>query len=345
MEFVQVSVDLLVSGGTSPFSYSWSNGANTEDISSLCFGTYSVTVTDDNSCTATYTAVVGGSSAIVMTPVITDVSCNGGNDGAVQLTGSGGSPPYSFNWSTGATTQNISGLAAGTYSVTVSDENQCSETISATVGEPNAIGLSAVVSDVLCTGGNDGDIDLTVTGGTSPYTYQWSTGGTGQDLTGQPAGNYSVTVTDDNGCTGTGSYTIAEPAAIVLSATVFDAGCAGACTGSIDLLVSGGTSPFTYAWSDGSNTEDLANLCPGSYTVTVTDANQCTEVYSAIINGSTAIIISSVVTDVSCPGGGDGAIDITVTGGISPFTYSWSNGANTGRSKRLGCWNLHCKRF
>ena len=143
------------------------------------------------------------------------------------------------------TPEDLSGLAAGTYTVSVFDENQCTESLTVTVNEPAALVATSSVTDVSCSGGADGVIDLSVTGGTTPYTYAWSTGATTQDLNGLAGGTYGVTVTDANGCTtGIAGIVVVENPALQVAGTVFDAGCGGACTGSADVGVSGGTAPY-----------------------------------------------------------------------------------------------------
>src|SRR4029453_13308879 len=149
-----------------------------------------------------------------------------------------------------------------------------------------------------------GSIDLTVTGGTAPFTYAWSNGATTQDLTAIPAGTYNVTVTDAGGCTQTlNGIVVTEPAAIVLTETHVNANCNGASTGSIDLTVTGGTSPFTYAWSNGATTQDLTAIPAGTYDVTVTDAGGCTQTLNNITIAEPApIVLAETHVNANCNG-------------------------------------------
>ncbi len=229
-----------------------------------------------------------------------NVLCNGASTGSIDLTVTGGTSPYTYAWSNSATTQDISGLVAGTYTVTVTDANSCTKTLSATITQPSALALSSTQVNVLCNGNATGSIDLTVSGGTSPYTYAWSNSATTQDISGLAAGTYTVTVTDANACTKTLSATITQPSALTLSKTQVNVLCNGNATGSIDLTVSGGTSPYTYAWSNSATTQDISGLVAGTYTVTVTDANSCTKTISATITQPAALTASATTTNSTC---------------------------------------------
>ncbi|HXH19993.1 MAG TPA: SprB repeat-containing protein, partial [Chitinophagales bacterium] len=323
------SIDLSPAGGTTPYSYNWSNGATTQDISGLSAGTYTVTIMDANSCTITLSRTITQPAALTASATKVDVSCNGGSNGSIDLTPAGGTTPYSYSWSDGATTQDLSGLSAGTYTVTVTDNRGCTVTSSTTITEPAALTASNTKVDVSCNGGSNGSIDLTVAGGTAPYTYAWSNGAATQDISGLSAGTYTVTITDNKGCIITSSATITQPAALGTSLTQVNVSCNGGSNGSIDLTVVGGTSPYAYAWSTGSTAQDLSGLSAGTYTVTVTDAQGCTITNDATITQPATLTASTTKTDVSCNGGNNGSIDLTVTGGTTPHSYSWSNGFTT----------------
>ena len=188
------AIDVTVSGGTGPYTYAWADGPTTEDRSGLAAGTYTVTVTDADGCTNTASFTVNNAdSAITISTSVTNVTCNGGSDGAINITVSGGTGPYTYAWSDGPTTEDRSGLVAGTYTVVVTDSTGDVNSATITVTEPDAISVVAQVSGA--------DIVLTVTGGTTPYTYLWSTGETTKDITVTTEGDYSVTVADANGCT------------------------------------------------------------------------------------------------------------------------------------------------
>ena len=327
------SADLTVTGGTAPYTFLWSNGAVTEDISNVPAGVYSVTITDGNSCTTTATATVLQPAAPMEgTVTVTNVDCYGYSTGAIALTVTGGTAPYSYLWNNGATTKDIIDVAAGDYSVTITDANSCIITVTASVTQPLApLDASITATDVACFGEATGALVLTVTGGTEPYSYLWSNGATTKDLINVPAGVYNVTVTDANMCTTTASATVNEPDQPLNGITaVTHVACYGDASGSVDLTVSGGTPPYTFLWSNGAMTEDLVNVAAGVYTVTVTDANLCTTIVSGTVNQPDAPLTGNIVaTDVACFGDATGGLNLTVTGGTGPYTYLWSNGTAT----------------
>ncbi|WP_173021577.1 SdrD B-like domain-containing protein [Lewinella sp. W8] len=322
-------ITVLASGGTPVYTYAWNTGATTRTITDLTAGTYVVTVTDANDCEIVASFTVNEPTAIMVSGTVTDNDCFGEDEGAIDLTVAGGTGGYAFQWSNGATTEDITGLTAGTYDVTVTDVNDCEATASFTVEEADEIDLSVVPTNVLCFGGNDGSIDLTVMGGLAPYTYLWTTGATTEDLSGLTAGTYTVVVTDAGACQASISVSIQQPSALEASAALTNVACPGDATGSINLTVSGGTPAYTFAWSNGATTEDIGNLMAGTYGVTITDANNCTLEQSYTLTANDEIMISGVVTDADCNGEASGSIDLTVSGGSGTFAFLWSNGATT----------------
>ena len=324
------SINLTVSGGNTPYSYSWSNGATTEDISGLSAATYTVTVTTADGCTATTSVALTQPVVLATSETHTNVLCNGASTGAINLTVTGGTSPYTYSWSNGATSEDLSAIPAGTYTVTVTDANLCTATRSVTITQPAVLSLSETHVNVLCNGASTGSIDLSVTGGTSPYSYAWSNGRTTQDITGLAAGTYTVTATAQGGCTATLSVTITQPAvAIAIAETHTNVSCNGGNNGSIDITASGGTAPYTYAWSGGATSEDRSGLSAGTYTVTVKDANNCTLAKSITVTEPTAITLTESHVNVACNGASTGSINLTVSGGTSPYQYLWSNNATS----------------
>ncbi|KPK79876.1 MAG: hypothetical protein AMS27_17585, partial [Bacteroides sp. SM23_62_1] len=304
----------------------WSHGPTTEDVSGLAAGSYTVTVTDANTCMQDSTFNITEPGVIIINKVITHVSIPGGSDGAIDITPGGGTPGYSYSWSHGPTTQDVSGLPTGTYTVTVTDALACTLDSTFSVSEPTGMVINRNITNVRCYSQNNGSIDITVTGGTPGYTYSWNHGATTEDVSGLQSGNFTVTVTDDLGITVDSTFYVAEPPALVINKIIADAGCYNGGEGSIDISISGGTPGYTCSWNHGPIEEDVYGLTAGSYVVTVTDANGCSQDSTFIINEPPAIQINRVVTNVTCPGGNDGAIDISTSGGMPGYSYSWSHG-------------------
>lgn len=258
----------------------------------------------------------------------TDVTCHGSSNGAIDITVSGANGSVSYLWSDGSTSEDRTGLAPGNYNVTVTDSKNCKATASFTVSEPDALGVTAVTADITTVGGNDGSIDLTVTGGTKPYSYSWSDGYTGEDRTGLTAGDYSVVITDANGCSTKASYTLKGPdCQVAVKGITTDVKCYGDSNGSIDITVSGAIGDVTYLWNDGYTGEDRSNLAAGNYSVTVKDAAGCSASASFTVSQpSKPLKIRSQVTGVSGPKKCDGTAQVKAVGGTAPYTYQWHDG-------------------
>jgi gliding motility-associated-like protein len=410
------NIDLTPSGGVPPYAYLWSNGSTTQDISNLTAGTYSVTITDSNGCTANYSASITQPVSPVGGAVIslTNVSCRGGDDGMVTVTGTGGTLPYEYSMDGGAWQSSgaFTGLDAGNHTVTVRDGNQCTFNLAVSITEPDAsldgnilsqidvscfgensgsvtiagaggtspynysidggafqssgvfgslnagthtitirdfrlclydlvvtinqpaqpLSVLITKTDVICRGGSTGSATVTAAGGTSPYSYSWNTAPvqTGSTATGLKAGAYIVTVVDDNGCRVSSNITILEPAtSLTLTSDVTDADCFGNATGAIDLTVSNGIEPITYVWNTGATDQDLAGIAAGTYSVLVTDSNGCSNSLSATVDQPALLAASIQVTNVGCLGGNNGSANLTVAGGTSPYSFLWNGGQTT----------------
>jgi hypothetical protein len=267
-----------------PYTYEWSNGTTDNNLCCAVAGCYTVTVTDANSCETTGSWCINEPDALSLTGVPTPVLCNGDANGSINITVTGGTPDYRYTWSNSTTDEDLVGVSAGIYAVTVEDANGCLIYGSWEVTTPDVLSVTDDLVNVSCNGGENGSIDVTVSGGTMPYAYAWSNLATTQDISDLSAGVYTITVTDANSCEVTGSWEITEPSALSIEAAVTSVTCYTGITGAIDLTVSGGVTAYGYAWSNGATTQDLTGLGAGIYAVTVTDANSC------IIMGSWEVI-------------------------------------------------------
>ncbi len=323
------SASLNVSGGTAGYTYVWSNGQNGASATGLAAGNYSATVTDANGCSATATfSIVQPQVLAAGTLTINNVSCNGGNNGFVIAAVSGGTGAYTYSWSSGQNSQSASNLVAGTYTVTVTDANGCSATASIVVTQPTLISLYYTQYNVLCNGGANGSVTVSPSGGNGNYTYSWSNGGNNSSANGLAAGNYTLSVTDSKGCKATQLINITQPAPLAAAITQNNVLCNGASTGSASANPSGGTSPFTYSWSNGAITQQAANMAAGSYTVKITDANGCFVTAAVSITQPVAMSVVASKPAPSCFGQ-NVTIGAVPSGGTGNYTYSWSPGAFT----------------
>ncbi|MBS1613682.1 MAG: choice-of-anchor L domain-containing protein, partial [Bacteroidetes bacterium] len=248
------TINTTLSGAKLPATYLWNDGNTQANRTGLAAGSYQLTITDGNGCTATTTATVGSNVPTVNVSLATNnVSCFGGNNGSINTTVTGGTSAYSYAWNGGATSANRTGLAAGNYTLTVTDANACSATATAVIAQPAAaLAVSLATNNVSCFGGNNGSISTTVTGGTSAYGYAWNGGASTANRTGLAAGIYTLTVTDANLCSATASATITQPeAALAVATSTNNVSCFGGSNGSINTTVTGGTATYSYAWNGG----------------------------------------------------------------------------------------------
>jgi len=366
------ALDITPSGLPTPYSYTWeaSNGGvvptgqqNNEDINGLIRGTYRVTLVDGNGCVFTRSFDIVEKSQLSLNSVISDyngfgVSSFGGNDGNIDLTPSGGTGVYTYTWvadqggviPTGqAANEDLTGLAVGRYTVTISDGNGCPlGPQSWVITEPSELLISEEVSsrqDVLCFGDATGVLKVNIDqGSVTPYDYILVNTDTGQivsqadnqnvlsyTFTGLLAGNYRAEVLDANGLTKALSpIRISQPLDIVVSYTSSNISCFNANDGSIALKVTGGVSPYTYVWNDLATGANRINIGPGNYEVTITDGQGCKKTQEIEIIDAPLFEINPVVTNVSCFGLNDGTINLNLSGGQSPVVVTWSDGSTDG---------------
>lgn len=332
------AISLTVSGGTPNYSFAWPPSTPpVEDPINLCSGTYIVTVTDANQCTATETATVGSATVLNLTLAATNPKCSNSTDGSIQATASGGSGGFTFKWTVAGTTSSITNLGGGMYSCTATDANGCSKTATVTLTPPPALLVDSIsiISGIKCFGDGNGALKANIKGGTGATTYVWNDplAQTGQTASNLLAGSYKVTVTDANGCTATNMKVLSQPNLLASTATAVAVKCFGETSGSATAVPTGGSSPFTYKWSDplGQTGVTATNLGVGSFSVTVIDKNGCTATASATVTGPTSAVDATATQTIkSCFGENKSEATATATGGNgAPFTFKWSNNATT----------------
>ena len=319
---------ITVSGGTSPYTFLWSDGQTGSSATNLAAGSYSCQITDINGCVSTNNVTI--SQPVVISSIITstDVLCYGDATGSATVTVSGGVSPYNYLWSNGQTGVSATNLLAGTYTCDITDVNGCVFTDNVTITEPSSA-LSSNISpiNVLCYGDASGSATVSAGGGTSPYTYFWSNGQIGVIATNLLAGTYTYDITDVNGCVFTDNVTITEPSsALSSSVSPVNVQCYGDASGSASLIATGGTSPYTYLWSNGQTGASATNLLAGIYTYQIADFNGCTFTNNITITEPSSALSSSVSpVNVQCYGDASGSASLIATGGTSPYTYLWDD--------------------
>lgn len=332
------SVTVSASGGTGALQYSI-NGTTFQSgtsFSGLNASTYAITVRDINLCTTTQNATVTQPLALLATGNASLVTCSGGNDGTVTITGTNGTAPYTYSFNGGAygVSNNFTSLSANSYAISVKDSKGCIGNSNVTVtSNPVITGPIMISTPINCNGGNNGVLNLTPGGGVGPYTFNWSNGSTAEDLTNVIAGSYTVTITDSKSCSKAFSQTLTQPSPISIAYTTsdyngFNIRCFGNTNGVINLTASGGNGGYAYNWSNGSTTEDLSSLAAGTYTVNVLDSKSCSATQSVTLSQPTQLTSNQTLQNVLCFGGATGGITFVASGGAGSYEYSINNGTN-----------------
>lgn len=326
------TITLNVSGGTGPnYTYAWSPNVATGNIASMLkAGSYTITVTDQATCTSTITVnITEPSQALTLNVAPTNITCFGQNNGSITLNVTGGTPGYTYGWSPNVSSgSSATGLSAGSYTITITDTKGCSVVPSITISEPSQpLTLATAQTNLTCYQSANGVASVSVSGGTFPYTYAWSPNvSTTNSASGLAAGSYTVTVTDNNGCTNSSNFNLAEPAELTASETHVDVLCNGDATGSITITANGGTPGYTYTWNPNiASTNAATGLTAGTYAVTVSDANGCSVLSGATITEPGALSITLSATAANCYGESTGTITAQASGGVSPYGFSASN--------------------
>lgn len=324
-----------VSGGQGPYTYSWSNGLGTNDSVQTVAGTYNVTVIDANGCQGLGTAVIAAPQPVSITGTSANPTCFGGSNGSINITVTGDAP-FTYQWSNGATTEDLTGLGApSSLTVIVTAANGCLGSASYSLVNPTPLNVSVNNDTTSCFGTATGSLTAMATGGTGSYSFAWSpSGGNASIANGLTAGVYTATVTDANGCTASDQGQVFNAPALQASSVVTNVQCAGSNTGAIDLTVTGGTPIYQYFWTGPNGftqiSGDIWNLAAGNYTVTITDVNSCTTTHTTIVGGSNlpTMYVNLTATNI-CGSGNTGSITAAISGGTAPYNYLWSNNATS----------------
>jgi gliding motility-associated-like protein len=333
------NINLTVTGSAMDYGYpqdsclfEWSNSQNSRNIDRLRAGNYSVIITDHYGCRTTVSQTLNQPEVLSLSTIPIAISCNGLPDGGIDATISGGTPGYHINWSNGAITEDISGLAIGTYTINVTDTNACAASMYVTVSEPQP--LIAVIDTasnyngfaISCIGASDGILSVNTTGGRMPYTYKWNTNDATQIIRNLVAGSYSVIVTDAANCVTTDSFELHQPDSLLVQELINNPLCAGENSGSISVKISGGTGSYIFQWSSGSTNSIASDLSEGDYQLLVKDNNNCTVTRSYTLTEPPAIVITDSTQQPWCAEIQDGKIFITIQGGTGTYTYLWDDG-------------------
>ncbi|MDB5284002.1 MAG: hypothetical protein JWO06_3077, partial [Bacteroidota bacterium] len=332
-----------VAGGTPNYIYSLNGGTPQASpvFNNILGGLEIVVVIDAHQCIDTiHVDVPQPPQTTFLDTTVTDVACFGQSNGAIDLivTGTGG--PWTYTWSSGPHTQDLSGIPTGTYTVTVVDANNCTAVglSSIFVNQPPLLTATDIVKNDSCFGSSNGCITVTANGGTPAYLYTWSVTGSAVQLCNLPMGSYNVTVTDAHACTATiSNISITQPTLLTVTDTFTNVSCPGKTDGTVTAFASGGTPAYVYAWSNGAgNVNPDINLGKGTYIVTVTDANNCTATVSQDIIELPGIILNSTVHNILCPPLQNGFVELSVTTSFPPVTFVWSNGSHSPNNFSLG---------
>lgn len=328
------SLTAVANSGTSPYVFHWSTGATTQSITGLHQGSYSLTVTDASGCSAQASGYVNNNSPISANPTQVNESCSNGA-GSAKVTPSLGTGPYTYAWNTGQTTAQITGLSTGSYIVTIHDAVGCEKVQSFYISNTSPIAPHGTYTAPTCSNLN-GSVSVAPTGGTPPYAYLWNTVPPQftATVTGLGVGSYNCQITDANGCVGSYYTSLPYNSTLTVNVTNTHVVCPNT-NATASVTVSGGTAPITYQWSTGAFGTSVSGLGEGYYSVTVQDANTCSVVKTAHVVSYSPLHVNMAHTNATCIFDNNGTATATVTGGAAPYLFHWQNGQTSATSTGL----------
>ncbi|MBI2270734.1 MAG: PKD domain-containing protein [Bacteroidetes bacterium] len=332
----------IVSTGSGGLTYSWSNGSSDQAITDLSANTYTLVITDNNNCTSSSIIAITDSPApVAALSISSGINCQG-QVGSLSAVISGGAVPFGYAWSNGttgstsATTLILNNVVANSYTLTVTDANNCTSSTAISITEPTVLTAAITPVHILCNGSATGSAAITAAGGTSGYMFSWSNGTNGVTSVNLSASSYFVTVTDSKGCTLTKSVTITEPNAISNPTFIIkNTTCGSTDNGSAIASSAGGSGTLTYSWSNGSNDQTASGLSAGTYTLTITDSNNCIKTNSITISNSLPPLTSASISNAISCNGQTGSLTVNISDGAGPFDYVWSDGTNGSTSASI----------
>ncbi len=325
------SASVVPADGT--LDYVWSTASTAYSISGLTVGAYWLEATNGIGCIDTQFFNLAEPGVLGATFVLNEPLCHDSLNGSIVVNATGGTAPFTYTWlSPSVAGPVLSGIGTGPYSVLIVDANGCSGVFNTFLAEPAPLIISPIsLQDVNCYGGNDGEIEIAVSGGTMPYGIDWPTiASSGLVVDDLFAGSYPVVVTDDNGCIATVTFTVSQPPVFSVSLVIVQPETCSDANGILQAVITGGFSPYTFSWTPSVSTTAVATgLSAGTYDVLVTDDHGCVDTSTVLLpDEATGDVMVADLNPVSCPDGEDGSITVAVMGGTAPFEYLWSCSAS-----------------
>lgn len=316
---------ITATGGMPPYNFAWSNGSVGSSVSNIGGGTYNVTVTDANGCIDTQEIIIPDNPGPGLTlSTVTPASCGANNGGAVVFP-TGGTMPFIFQWNNGTMSNSLLNVVAGTYTLSVIDVNNCTETLDVIIPGSPGVGVSIdSVTSAFCSS-NTGSVFLSASGGTGPFQYFWSNGQIGSNIFNLAAASYNVTVVDGNSCTASQDVVVPGSANPILNISNITAASCGLNNAIATTAVTGGAQPYTFLWDDGQTTPTAVNLSAGFHAVTVTDAMGCTDEQNVTVPGTSAPVLNILNIDFATCGLSNGSISVSGVNGTPPYVFDWND--------------------